>query len=447
MAGWIDWHVRENKDSTEYKSLRVYFFQKTPNEHNIIEWRNALVDKINQYNQSQLANFSLPNQPQSYTFTQQVNDANYALFNSLHTKYPGDFCGDDMNPMYINISIGKDNICMYVTDSSTGEERLHSVVIFDFKTNTVLHNSIIKLTPIIYIDIFCTSTLRGYVNFRGGYRLMSLLYGICRLLRREIHLHSLDAAIEFYKKSGYKETPDPKSSLPKFVSTCAPRNKKTIKDVVEYVVAAKRLISGIRGFAGTPEQEEAFAKAQAIKEEKDIKNSLFSRINDLDREDSGLTEAQSEVVVEAEVVYHNNDYWKVSNKVVDDNGTVISYNLYSENHEGNMTIRMCVPAEYVEPMDEHSKRLLNEKATQKQSWLAEEQERRIAQEEQQRVAREEEVSESFKNRPTGSHLFDFPTKRLIDKLKKKSKGGSRKQPRKTKKRKTKRNSKKNKKNI
>ena len=303
---------------------------------------------------------------------------------------------------------------------------------------------------IIFIYIFCTSTLRDYVNFRGGYRLMSLLYGICRLLDVHIELHSLDAAIEFYKKWGYKETPDSSKSLPKFTSTCDLRNEMSFKDVAKKVIATTSVLSGIKGFAGTPEQEEAFAKAQEeafakIEEAEDIKNSVFHTINILDRVNSGATEddaeaeaeAEPEAEVEVEVVYHNNDYWKVTNKDFDANGNVISYNLYIEDEEGNMKMSLCVPAQNVEIMDDHSKRLMNEKVREKKSWLAEKREKD-----------KKLVLKSYRgfNHTSRSH-GRAGTKGLKEKVVLGIKGGSRKQPRKTKKRKTKRNSKKNKKNI
>jgi len=422
----IDWHVR---DGTNDGILKVYLFQKIPESNPIVRWKNALVEKLNQYNRANHANRGLftenadgsttsDYQDQSYTLGPLPNQANYRHFHALHAKYRGDFCGDEMNPGYINIAINTKNyICMFVTDSSTGEEKLHSVVIFYFKSTS----------SNIYIDIFCTSTIPGYVNFRGGYRLMSLLYGICRLLGLDIELHSLDAAIEFYKNWGYREIRDTTKSLPKFVSSCAPRNKMSFQEVGQYVVEANRIISGIKGFAGTPEQQEAFAKAQEdIKEGEGIKNSVFSHINILDRVNSGSTEAEAEaeaqaepeVNVNAEVVFHNDDYWKVTNKVFDDKGKVISYDLYQEDAEGNMKMSLCVPAQNVETMDEHRKRLMSDKVRQATEYH-------------------------------GRRVFsdDFAMKSLKKKMQKQkssnngSKGGSRK-PRKTKKRKTKRNSKK-----
>ena len=434
----IDWHVRDKDDPG---ILKVYLFQKNPVQKPIVTWKTALVEKLNQYNRSQYANqkFFTQNadgstmsqyQDQKYTLGLWTSRANYAHFDALHEKYKyiaGRFCGDEMNPGYINTSIAENHICMYVTDSSTGEERLHSIVMFYFKSQTV-----------IYIDIFCTSTVPGYVNFRGGYRLMSLLYGICRLLGVHIELHSLNAAIEFYKKWGYTETHDSTKSLPKFTSTCDPRNSMSFKDVAKQVVDKTRVLSGIKGFAGTLEQEEAFANAK-IKEAEDIKKNVFHTINILDRVDSGLTEAEAEaeadVKVEVEIVYHkiNNLYWKVSNKVFDDNGNVISYNLYDDD-EDNMKMIFCVPAQNVETQYA----------------------------EKQRDAREE-VNKSFKNRPTGKHLLNRDMEWLKAKKRKPKQkwtkedenkmnsnglfnflpgGSSRKQPRKTKTKKKRRNSKK-----
>ena len=86
-----------------------------------------------------------------------------------------------------------------------------------------------------------------------------------------------------------------------------------------------------------------------------------------------------------------------------------------------MKMIFCVPAQNVETMDTHRGRLMEKKASDKQNWREEQQDR-----------------ESFKHRPTGKHLVnDYATKSLLRKLKKR--GGSRK-PRKTKKRR--RNSKK-----
>ena len=427
----IDWHVR---DKDKYGTLKVYLFQNNPELKPIVKWRNALVEKLNQYNLSQFANrgfFTLKAdgsttsryQNQTYTLGPVTNQANYVHFQYLHTKYPGDFCGDGMDSKYLDTTINsKNRICMYVTDDSTGEERLHSVVTFYLESITM-----------IYIDVFCTSTVPGYVQFRGGYRLMSLLYGICRLLRMGIRLHSLDAPIDFYKSWGFVETcNNTTNNMPEMTSNCNKRHKLSFKEAVKHVIDSK-------------EQKNAFAETI---------NEHFHSINLIEIENSGETGFKPDVNVEIKtVIYgnhkrkyddvHKNDYaglWNVNHSVFT-NGVITSYNLYRDDDDGNPQILLNVPADNVETMEEWHNRIAHEK---------------------QRDAREE-VNKSFINRPTGNHLLNRHMKWLTEKQKKlKQKwteedeneinsnglfkfslgGSSRKQPRKTKTKKRRRNSKK-----
>jgi len=84
----IDWHVR---DKDKYGTLKVYLFQNNPELKPIVKWRNALVEKLNQYNLSQFANrgfFTLKAdgsttsryQNQTYTLGPVTNQANYVHF-------------------------------------------------------------------------------------------------------------------------------------------------------------------------------------------------------------------------------------------------------------------------------------------------------------------------------------------------------------------------------
>ena len=423
----IDWHVR---DKDKYGILKVYLFQKIPESNPIVRWKNALVEKLNQYNRANYANRGLFTEnadgsttsdypDQSYTLGPLPNQANYEHFHELHEKYKSDkgrFCGNSMNPNYLHDSVEANHICMYITDDSTGEERLHSVVTF-----------IIEKTTQIYIDVFCTCTEPKYVNFRGGYRLMSLLYGICRLLGMIIRLHSLVSAMKFYEEWGYKLT-NSTGSLPEYTSSCALRNRLSFKDVAKTVFFANRIQAN---------RQDAQADAPANAEH--IQDILSSEIRNLDRKNSG--EPEDEYVFLLTDV--NRGLWKVSNKVFDDKGKVISYDLYTEDDEGDIKYLICVPVQKVETMDEHRERGFSEKyhnASKRTNGIRK---REVANASIRKVQKDTSLNKRRAKTLPWSHEDD---KQITWGTSGDGTwGGSKK--RKTKKRKTKRNSKKNKKNI
>jgi hypothetical protein len=235
------WKVRDNCHSNILGELKVYLFQKTPSLF-FEKWRIGLNTKISEYNQSQYNNIRQPQVPTpEYTIDQSNHIGNYNHFFNLLEKFSREkrenFCGTQMNPMYLNSSIDKNYICMFVTSTVTTDERLHTVCTF----NSNDHDNP-NLIGSIYIDVLCSCTVPNYIMFKGGYRIMALLYGICKRIFffPTITLNSLSSAEDFYKSWGFTQTGKRDTNgLPEFESECE-RPGSTTKDVIQRVIDMNR---------------------------------------------------------------------------------------------------------------------------------------------------------------------------------------------------------------
>jgi len=364
----IEWYVRDNCHSKTLGSLKVYLFQKNPDIKFIRTWKDALTQKINQYNQAQYNN---TNQDvyvdKTYILGINLCNTNHKHFNTLLTNFTSDtneyFCGDEMNGGYLGYTIeNKNRICMFVTSEKDGEERLHSVVTFIKDPDSV--NS-------IYVDVLCTCTVANYVNFKGGYRIMALLYGICRQLGYSIRLHSLNAPINFYKSWGFESTGNAQGGLPEFTSQCDSRSNYTFKEAAKMVSAAK---TAQTAFALAAEDN---AEATLIDDIDDVNDNNVSNVLDvLDREystDSNASEStasimdanENPIVVNdtaiTEQVLYNGKLSNVFDKY-EING-IVKYDLYIDNEDGTMIMQFGISEFDVETMEQYRKRIASEKSS------------------------------------------------------------------------------------
>jgi hypothetical protein len=389
----IEWYVRDNCHSKTLGSLKVYLFQKNPDIKFIRTWKDALTQKINQYNQAQYNN---TNQgvyvDKTYILGINLCNTNNEHFNKMLEKFgtdnnSKDFCGDEMNGGYLRYTIEhKKRICMFITSEKDGEERLHSVVTF------------IK-DPIkpkcIYIDVLCTCTVPDYVNFKGGYRIMALLYGICKELKYSIRLHSLSAPINFYKSWGFTSTGNRESGLPEFISDCASRANTSLPKAIQTVIAANSLTRAVNATKKAKLEAQSNAKLEAQSNAVND-NNVSIVLDGLDREystdsnasmdnssasmdnssasmadsnasmdDSSASMADSSaLIVEndtaiTEHVMHEGKSFNVFDKYVKDG--IVKYDLYMDNEDGTMIMRLGIDESKVETMEEYHKRITDKK--------------------------------------------------------------------------------------
>jgi hypothetical protein len=341
------WKVREKCDSTILGELKVYLFQKRPGPF-FEKWRKGLNTKITEYNQSQYNNIG---QPQvltpEYTIDPSNHIGNYNYFLFLLEKFSretrNNFCGTQMNPRYLHSSIEENNICMFVTSIKNGttDEILHSVCMFN--SNNFDNPNLIGD---INIDVLCSCTIDNYIKFKGGYRIMALLYGICRniFFFPTITLNSLSKAEDFYKSWGFTQTGRvDKNGLPELESECQ-RPRSTTKNAVQRVIEMNRnqqttgpsLFAMSRASATPTAMPKAFAAA--------------------------ATAAPDEEVIYLE---DKNNYYFLSSKNAD--GTK---NIYTIDENGNMKVKLNVDPRMVATREEYIQQIGQQKAAAATAYQA-----------------------------------------------------------------------------
>ena len=202
--------------SAQSMKLKVYMCFSDNNNQDFINFFNAIGRKLNNYNQVDYFSANIP-----YRLQNLPNRENLLLLSELLRKH-GNFCGDIMNPMYLEESANKkDRMCIFITGTNRlnrNEERLHSAATVYFSDKSIPSDSesssassnsmTFSRQKVLNVEAICAAP-RNYVTYNGGRRMMALLVGACREMSiKNIYLNAINVpqTLNFYKSLGFEKT-------------------------------------------------------------------------------------------------------------------------------------------------------------------------------------------------------------------------------------------------
>ena len=227
----------------------------------------------------------------SYKFQNWPNNGNRLLLSILLKKYKtdtgNDFCGDIMNPFYLEDSANDiKRMCIFITGTNphnNSEERLHSAATVYFSHKMISSDSesssastvfTMKMEKVLNVEAICAAD-HNYVTHNGGKKLMAFLVGACKNMSiKHIYLYSIDVqrTLEFYNRLGFVKTKnkDNQGNLEHKLSIGTGKNAN-----VKSVLSAVNTLSRKRKAEEPQKTEEPKVELELITADNDEVNTIF----------------------------------------------------------------------------------------------------------------------------------------------------------------------------
>lgn len=222
---YLLWEPPSSSPTVQPMKLRVYMCFSDNNNQDFIKFFNAIGRKLDIYNQLTGDDYMNTNIP--YRLQNWPNRGNLLLLSNLLKKYirdtRNDFCGDFMNPFYLEDSANdKKMMCIFITGTNphnNSEERLHSAATVYFSNKIIPSESsnsssassnsmTFTQEKVLNVEAICAAD-SNYVTHNGGKKLMAFLVGACREMPiKHIYLYSIDVqrTLDFYNRLGFVKT-------------------------------------------------------------------------------------------------------------------------------------------------------------------------------------------------------------------------------------------------